>query len=81
MHCYLNYPFRGAHESWQDINHSLHVRHTLAKLQLPAVACPNAFFFFFAHQPVLFVVPVSIRLMEYRAAASVPLTPHPSCLL
>lgn len=38
-------------------------------------------FFFFAHHPVLFVVPVLIRLMENRAAASVPLTPHPPCLL
>lgn len=35
---------------------------------------------FFAHQLVLFVVPVLIRLMEYRVAASVPLTPHPPCL-
>ncbi len=33
------------------------------------------FFYLFAHPLVLFVVPVLIRLMEYRAAASVPLSP------
>lgn len=78
VHCLLNYRhiFRDAHDR---INH--HRSHAGAHWQnYSFLPWHVPMLFFFAHQLVLFVVPVLIRLMEYRVAASVPLTPHPPCL-
>ena len=78
VHCLLNYRhiFRDAHDR---INH--HRSHAGARWQNYSLLPWHVPMLFFAQQLVLFVVPVLIRLMEHRVAASVPLTPHPPCLL